>query len=141
MGDCILLARTLENILKNPSSIDKPLYESATVVGFPDLRMKITKRWNSQGSMVGVSPNKRSLPNWTRMEEMNGDISLIRALENPRGPGQEFVLRSLMMFLISISRTGEIRRLWLSGRHFLRDCRSSGPRTRSMVMVLACGSG
>ena len=75
------------------------------------------------------------------MDDMNGEISLIKALENPRGPGHEFVLRSLMMFLISISKTGEVSCLWFSGGHFLRDWRSSGPRNCSMVMVSDWGSG
>ena len=109
MGGCILLAIILEKILKNPSSIDRPLYESGSVVGLPDLRMKMTKRWKNQGRRVGDSPNSRSLPNWTRMEVMKGATSLMRALEKPRGPGAEFNLRSLTMFLISTSKTGEVR--------------------------------
>ena len=99
--------------------------------------MKITNLWKNQGMMVGESLNSRSLPNWTRIEDMNGEISLIRALERPRGPGEELVSRSLMMLLISISRTGDVSRLWDSGGHFLRDCKRSGPRNCSMVMVLA----
>ena len=47
--------------------------------------MKITNLWKNQGMIVGESLNSRSLPNWTRIEDMNGEISLIRALERPRG--------------------------------------------------------
>ena len=59
----------------------------------------------------------------------------------PRGPGADMFLNPLMTSSMSFLRIGLVRRVYISGGHFLEVSVSSGPRNSSMVMVPAIGSG
>ena len=140
-GAAILVAISFEYILNMFSSIESPLNESSSVTGFPGLRIKRTIRWNSHGGISGAfSPNSRSFPTLSSMEDMCGNMNLRREFVMPSGPGELFFFRSLTIFLNSSVVTKDSNFSFSSGGHFLDVATKSGPRNSSILKVLAIGS-